>query len=334
MTKAKAPIVSTPPVDSVDFAAASDEERQCQIEQAVRRHLPRNFIHCREESIGFRGRVDTYAIADLTLVDTAATTFAAQRLQRQSGDLTEDYICVMHVLKGEKIMRIADREYDLRAGSVLAFSSDSVNGVKVPDQMLKTQILIPRTGLQDLGVAWHPRDGIQLCSSSPAVRFLLSYLGLVRQTLSESSGTGQSIWAMRNAAVELTTAALYDVDCCPSSVSVRDAVYRAAQHYVHRHLSDPALSPAHAAAATHVSVRTLHRTFNERGEPFMDYVRRMRLGRARQDLLCMPRGETISAVANRWCFADASHFTRRFQELYGYLPKDIASHGDLGHTLR
>src|SRR5262249_41670125 len=159
-----------------------------------------------------------------------------------------------------------------------------------------------KADLEDLGVIWRNPEGLYLPDTTASLRFLFDYLDLVRKTLHSTSLTAQAISSMRNATVELTMAALCELNSTPSSPSVRTAVLGAAQSYVRGHLGDPSLNSTRVAAAVHVSVRTLNRAFSDFGEPFTEYVWRMRLARARQDLLSMPNGETISTIAYRWCF--------------------------------
>jgi AraC-like DNA-binding protein len=94
--------------------------------------------------------------------------------------------------------------------------------------------------------------------------------------------------------------------------------------YVEAHLGDPDLDPERIAAAHHVSVRTLHRLFQGRDASVAAWVRDRRLDRCRRDLVDpRRRGETVRAVATRWGFPDAAHFSRAFRAAYGVAPRDV-----------
>ncbi|WP_328492490.1 helix-turn-helix domain-containing protein [Streptomyces sp. NBC_00414] len=85
--------------------------------------------------------------------------------------------------------------------------------------------------------------------------------------------------------------------------------------YIEARLSDQDLAPAKIATAHHISVRRLHRVFEDQALSVAAHIRRRRLERCRADLV---RGDrTVAAVAARWGFADPSHFSRLFKATYG-----------------
>jgi AraC family transcriptional regulator, positive regulator of tynA and feaB len=53
--------------------------------------------------------------------------------------------------------------------------------------------------------------------------------------------------------------------------------------------------------------------------------RRRRLERARDELLVPGHIYTVSDVAARWQFSDASHFIRSFRHRYGETPRRFVS---------
>ncbi|MEV5413726.1 helix-turn-helix domain-containing protein [Thermopolyspora sp. NPDC052614] len=86
--------------------------------------------------------------------------------------------------------------------------------------------------------------------------------------------------------------------------------------YIEARLSDRELTPARIAAAHHISVRRLHRLFEDQPLTVAALIRRCRLERCRAELA---RGDrTVAAVAARWGFADPAHFSRLFKATYGY----------------
>jgi AraC-like DNA-binding protein len=93
--------------------------------------------------------------------------------------------------------------------------------------------------------------------------------------------------------------------------------------YIEARLSDRKLTPAGIAAAHHISVRRLHRLFEDEPLPVAALIRRRRLERCRADLA---RGDrTVAAVAARWGFADPAHFSRLFKATYGCNPAALTS---------
>lgn len=82
------------------------------------------------------------------------------------------------------------------------------------------------------------------------------------------------------------------------------------------------ISVADVAAAAHVTIRAVQIAFRRHyGTTPAGYLRRVRLDRARQDLLAAdPARESVTAVAYRWGFASPGQFTAAYQQAYGVTP--------------
>ncbi|MDX3117764.1 helix-turn-helix domain-containing protein [Streptomyces scabiei] len=93
--------------------------------------------------------------------------------------------------------------------------------------------------------------------------------------------------------------------------------------YVELHLTEPDLCPEGIARAHHISVRYLHRLFKDEGATVSRWILRRRLEECRRDLIRHGReSRTIAAVAGRWGFLSATHFSRVFRAAYGMSPRE------------
>ncbi|GAB2627631.1 hypothetical protein Aab01nite_81210 [Paractinoplanes abujensis] len=86
--------------------------------------------------------------------------------------------------------------------------------------------------------------------------------------------------------------------------------------YIEARLADPELGPPAIAAAHHISVRRLHKLFEDQPLTVAALIRRRRLERCRAELI--GGGRTVTAVATRWGFTDPTHFSKLFKATYGY----------------
>ncbi|MDQ0371271.1 helix-turn-helix domain-containing protein [Catenuloplanes indicus] len=93
--------------------------------------------------------------------------------------------------------------------------------------------------------------------------------------------------------------------------------------YIEARLPDPRLTPATVAAAHHMSVRRLHRLFEDEPLTVAALIRTRRLERCHADLAVS--GRTVTAVASRWGFPDPAHFSRLFKATYGYTAATLIS---------
>jgi AraC-like DNA-binding protein len=96
--------------------------------------------------------------------------------------------------------------------------------------------------------------------------------------------------------------------------------------YIEENLGDPRLDPAQIAAAHYISTRHLHGIFREEGTTVSTWVRTRRLEHCRRDLADpLLADRPIGAIAARWGFIDAAHFSRLFKATFGRSPSEIRS---------
>jgi AraC-like DNA-binding protein len=93
--------------------------------------------------------------------------------------------------------------------------------------------------------------------------------------------------------------------------------------------ADQDISVADIAAAAQVTVRSVQLAFRRHLDLTpMQYLRRVRLGRAHHDLVAAdPARTSVTAVAYRWGFASSSRFATCYRQAYG-LPPSVTLHQD------
>ncbi|WP_438873710.1 AraC family transcriptional regulator [Streptomyces alkaliterrae] len=93
--------------------------------------------------------------------------------------------------------------------------------------------------------------------------------------------------------------------------------------FIQQNLADPELCPALVASAHHISVRYLHRLFEDEPETVAQSIRRQRLAGARRDLVDPALSATpVCDIAARWGFRHHAVFTRAFREAFGTSPSE------------
>ncbi|MGW1057948.1 helix-turn-helix domain-containing protein [Micromonospora rubida] len=126
--------------------------------------------------------------------------------------------------------------------------------------------------------------------------------------------------------VDLLTAFLHSqhLDDFRPSAETRQRVLRLRiDDFIERRIGDPDLSPQMVALAHGISVRALHRLFENENLTVARWIRHRRLERCRHDLADpLLAHRTIERVASRWGLTDAAHFSRVFRNAYGISPRD------------
>nr|WP_319673967.1 helix-turn-helix domain-containing protein [Streptomyces sp. ME18-1-4] len=140
-------------------------------------------------------------------------------------------------------------------------------------------------------------------------------VNLLATLAAERSGTGTGV----------------GVGGAPGTPGGRSPLLVRVMEYVELHLTDSDLLPEVIARAHHISVRYLHKLFKEEDTTGGRWILRRRLEECRRDLMRNGRGSrTIAAVAGRWGFLSAAHFSRVFRSAYGMSPRewrDMAGRG-------
>jgi AraC-like DNA-binding protein len=108
------------------------------------------------------------------------------------------------------------------------------------------------------------------------------------------------------------------------SASAMPAVLRRAIEFIDCH-AETDISPADIAAATRVTPRTVQHAFRRHLDTTVTgYLRRVRLDRAHHDLRAADptRGDTVTAIAARWGFANPGRFATSYRAIYGCRPHE------------
>jgi AraC family transcriptional regulator, positive regulator of tynA and feaB len=103
--------------------------------------------------------------------------------------------------------------------------------------------------------------------------------------------------------------------------SIRRGLCAAVVKFIETNLADPLLSASTVAAHFGISIRYLHRVFEERDKSFGQFVLESRLLRCATDLAASA-DMRVSDVAFRWGFRDVSHFNRSFRQRFGFSPRE------------
>jgi len=263
----------------------------------------------------FNARAERRWIDDLSLVEMSCDPCVGDRSAAHVASTVEDCVAVLVTLSGCEAVSQGDDTMLLRAGDAVLWDTQNPIRFEVLEPVRKRTLLVPRSALHEVsGRSWSASE-MTFHSDSPAVRLLISYIALMSATLGDLPTSAVS--AARNATLNLVVGAAHP-DPSTDSITGAPGLRAAIDRWIDARLLDPDLSLASVAAAHSVSVRTVQRVYGMTGHTINGTVRKKRLARARDEL--GRGGDSIAAIAYRWSFSDASHFSRLFKEQFGVSP--------------
>lgn len=298
---------------ALDGRSISTAERAAQWESATSAFGFSLVVGASEPDVSFRDeRLQRRWIEELALVELQCGRASAARTAGAIAGSDERYAVLLMVEDGEEVVTRGGSCAALGSGDVFLWDSTQAVRFDIRRSLRKRMLMIPERVFEPMRAVVPPEDTFV---RSPAVRLLMNYIDSLWVSLPQLSSSATT--SARNATLELIEGALRPGTDLPVSGAI-PALRASMDRWIDQHLATLDITPAAVAAAHSVSVRTVHRVFAETGESLGNAVRKRRLLRARADLSATD--QSVSSIAARWHFADASHFTRSFKQQFGLSP--------------
>lgn len=277
-------------------------------------------LHEREPSVGTISS-DRLGPLQISVVEAGPQTVSRHRRLIAKGG--EEYMTVTLQQRGTARLTQGGRDVLVKPGAFSCCDTGRPFRREHPDDFRFTWFGVPKKELGMSDADLQTITGTLFSSHSGTSGLIAGYLArLADQAAGFDPYTGRQL-AMT--AVDLLAVLLRERQgrLDPQASEIARGMLARVKEYVLRHLADPDLSPERIAVAHHISVRYLHKLFSSEGITVGRWIHRERLERCRRDL-SRPSGATqaVSAVAQRWGFVSASHFSRVFRAAYGMSPRE------------
>ncbi|MFD8600464.1 helix-turn-helix domain-containing protein [Kitasatospora sp. NPDC059646] len=214
------------------------------------------------------------------------------------------------------------RETLVRPGEFSLTDASRIFRKRIGEDFVFTSFHFPRAELdvQERDLRALTATAFQAGEGSAAL--VATYLAGVAR---EAPGLDEAV-GRRAAATALDLLALLIDDRCGRArpqAPQNGATLERVKDHIRRNLHDPDLTPSGIAEANFISVRFLHKLFQQEGTSVGAWIRAQRLERCSRDLR-RPQAQQfgVAGIARRWGFVNSSHFSRAFREAYGMTPRD------------
>ncbi|MGW3071384.1 AraC-like ligand-binding domain-containing protein [Kitasatospora sp. NPDC001132] len=229
--------------------------------------------------------------------------------------------------RGTSLKEQDGRETLVRPGEFSFTDTSRVFRKRIDEDFAFTSFQFPRAELHVREKDLRALTATAFSGTEGSAALLATYL---RQMTRQAAGLEEAV-GRRAAATALDLLALLIDDRAgrtrPQDSQSAASLERVKDHIL-RNLRDPDLSPSTVAEANFMSVRFLHKLFQQEDLTVGGWIRTQRLERCSRDLLRPMAAELgVAGIARRWGFANSSHFSRAFRATYGMSPRDWQTGG-------
>jgi AraC-like DNA-binding protein len=271
---------------------------------------------------GFRGQMRSRVLDRMSVVEVTATSHEVHRTPALIAQAGERYFKLNLQLEGTGLLIQDNREALLRPGDLAIYATDRPYTLAFEEEARMMVVMFPCDALSLPSDYVGQLAAVRMAGSAGLSGIVGQFIRQLSENLEVLSGPSGSRLATN--ALDLVSTMLHaEMDIAPDRMKPQALLAVSAREYIEANLSDPMLSPASIAAAHFISTRHLHNVFHESGTTVASWIRSQRLDGARRELRDpLHAGKSVGAVAARWGFLDAAHFSRTFRDAFGVSPRD------------
>jgi AraC-like DNA-binding protein len=271
---------------------------------------------------GFRGRLRSRVLDRMSVVEVTATSHEVHRTPALIAQARERYFKLNLQLEGTGLLIQDNREALLRPGDLAIYDTNRPYTLAFEKEARMIVVMFPCDALSLPTDYVGQLAAVRMAGSSGLSGIVGQFIRQLSENLEVLSGPSGSRLATN--ALDLVSTMLHaEMDIAPDRMKPQALLAVSMREYIEANLSDPQLSPASIAAAHFISTRHLHNVFHESGTTVASWIRSQRLDGARRELQDpLHAGKSVAAVAARWGFLDAAHFSRIFRDAFGMSPSD------------
>jgi AraC-like DNA-binding protein len=271
---------------------------------------------------GFRGRLRSRVLDRMSVVEVTATSHEVHRTPALIARASERYFKLNLQLEGTGLLIQDNREALLRPGDLAIYDTNRPYTLAFEEEARIIVVMFPCDALSLPTDYVGQLAAVRMAGSSGLSGIVGQFIRQLSENLEVLSGPSGSRLATN--ALDLVSTMLHaEMDIAPDRMKPQALLAVSMREYIEANLSDPELSPASIAGAHFISTRHLHNVFHESGTTVASWIRSQRLDGARRELQDpLHAGKSVGAVAARWGFLDAAHFSRSFRDAFGMSPSD------------
>lgn len=284
-----------------------------------------SFVPLQVSSAGadrFRGVIRGASVDEVHVTEVRATSHVVERTPELIARSDRSYFKVSLMLAGTGMLIQDDREAVLQAGDLAVYDTDRPYSLVFDEDFRTMVVMFPKHLISLPSDMIGQLTAVRISGQEGLGGMVVPYLTQLAGNLDQLAGTTGA--RLAHSALDLvTTVFTRELGLDEVSADPHRALVQRIRAYIDRNLASTDLGPATIASAHFISTRHLHGLFQEQGVTVSTWIRTRRLEQCRRDLLDpMLADRPVAAIAARWGFVDAAHFSRAFKSAFGVSPSE------------
>jgi AraC-like DNA-binding protein len=267
--------------------------------------------------------IKSASIDEVHVTDVRATEHVVERTPELIARDARPYFKLSLMLSGTGLLIQDDREAVLQPGDLAVYDTNRPYSLVFGDDFRTMVVMFPKHLVALPPDMMAQLTAVRISGHEGLGAMIVPYLTQLAGNLDQLSGvTGARL--TQSAMDLVTTLFTHELDLDTTSNDPHRALMQRIHAYIDSNLASADLSPTSIAAAHFISTRHLHGLFQEQGTSVSTWIRIRRLERCRRDLVNpLFADRPVSAIAARWGFVDAAHFSRTFKAAYEVSPSEF-----------
>ncbi|MEU6844366.1 helix-turn-helix domain-containing protein [Streptomyces sp. NPDC046716] len=290
-------------------------------EEVFRTFVPLRITLPKDEP--FDGRISSSQVGPLQVSTVDCDRGRVDRTPQLIARDSADFVYVGLQRSGRARVEQDDRSTDIGADDLALYDTTRPYTLRFPQRFRMQVLLVPRSLLPQ------PESDLRRVTATAVHRdaglgkVILPFLqGLVDHAPDVNATAGEQLAANAVSLVGTLLAERLDQETQDTPGGSLALLLRL-KAFIDLHLADPDLTLASIAREHRISVRYLHRLFEGESTTAARWIQHRRLHACRTELSRRsPAAPTVAAVARRWGFTNAAHFSRAFRAAYGTSPSE------------
>ncbi|HZU92685.1 MAG TPA: helix-turn-helix domain-containing protein [Microbacterium sp.] len=270
----------------------------------------------------FRGMIRAASVDEVHVTDLRATSHVVERTPELIARGDRSYFKLSLMLAGTGMLIQDDREALLRPGDLAVYDTDRPYSLVFDEDFRTMVVMFPKHLISLPPEMIGQLTAVRISGQEGLGGMVVPYLTQLAGNLDQLAGTTGA--RLAHSALDLvSTVFTRELGLDEVSADPHRALVQRIRSYIERNLASTDLGPASIASAHYISTRHLHGLFQEQGVTVSTWIRTRRLEQCRRDLLDpMLADRPVAAIAARWGFVDAAHFSRAFKTTFGISPSE------------